>query len=190
MTEAFFRVILHINNTDNTVNTDRTRKVCNGRKKVLSEKLKTKAVKHNSLKNRFEGLAVVNRFCREREGEEMRFVEKKNVYEHIIEELKTLIESGVLKYGDKLPSVRAYAVERKVNPNTVAKAYSVLEEEGYIRIELKKGAYVCYDGGKKETKALGGVRSQLAAWKAAGITLQELQKALAEVYQTGGNVDD
>lgn len=120
----------------------------------------------------------------------MRFVEKKNVYEYIVEELKTLIESSVLKYGDKLPSVRAYAVERKVNPNTVAKAYSVLEEEGYIRIELKKGAYVCYGGGKEETKELDGVRSQLAAWKAAGITLQELQKALAEVYQTGGKVDD
>lgn len=120
----------------------------------------------------------------------MRFVEKKNVYEHIIEELKTLIESGVLKYGDKLPSVRAYAVERKVNPNTVAKAYSVLEEEGYIRIELKKGAYVCYGGGKEEIKPLDGVRSQLSAWKAAGITLQELQEALVEVYKTGGKVDD
>ena len=112
----------------------------------------------------------------------MRFVEKKNVYENIVAELKTLIESGVLKYEEKLPSVRAYAVERRVNPNTVAKAYSVLEEEGYIRVELKKGAYVCY-GDIAPTKNLGETKQQIIACKAAGITLEEMKNILAEVLE-------
>lgn len=112
----------------------------------------------------------------------MQFIEKKNVYENIVEELKTLIENGVLRYGDKLPSVRAYAVDKKVNPNTVAKAYSVLEQEGYIRVELKKGAYVCYGEAVSSNEQANEVKQKLLAWKTAGIPLEEIEKALKEVY--------
>lgn len=117
----------------------------------------------------------------------MRFLEKKNVYENIVAEIKTLIEGGVLKHGEKLLSVRAYAVERRVNPNTVAKAYSVLEEEGYIRVELKKGAYVCYGGGATK-KHLSETKKQIIAYKEAGVTFEELNDILLEVYAEGGKV--
>ena len=117
----------------------------------------------------------------------MRFMEKKNVYENIAAEIKTLIENGALQRGEKLPSVRAYAVERRVNPNTVAKAYSLLEEEGYIRVELKKGAYVCYGDGAPR-KELNETKKQILAWKAAGITLEEFKALLKEVYGEGGVV--
>ena len=115
----------------------------------------------------------------------MRFIEKKNVYENIVEELKALIEAGVLGYGEKLPSVRAYAVDKKVNPNTVAKAYSVLEEQGYIRVELKKGAYVCY-GKPMEQKQASEVERKMLEWKANGISEEEIRSALETVY--GGKV--
>ena len=111
----------------------------------------------------------------------MRFIEKKNVYENIVEELKALIEGGALGYGEKLPSVRAYAVEKKVNPNTVAKAYSVLEEEGYIRVELKKGAFVCY-GKPVECAKRSEVEKKLLEWKAEGVTEEEIRAALGKVY--------
>lgn len=117
----------------------------------------------------------------------MRFVEKKNVYENIAEEIKMLIESGVLRRGEKLPSVRAYAVERRVNPNTVAKAYSLLEEEGYIQVELKKGAYVCY-GDCELKKELEEIKKQILAWKAVGVTLEECAAILKEIYGEGGEV--
>ena len=127
----------------------------------------------------------------------MRFVEKRNVYESIVAELKTLIESGVLKRGEKLPSVRAYAVEKKVNPNTVAKAYAVLEEEGYIRVVLKKGAYVCFGEGKEDkiphkSERTGEVKKQLVAWKTAGVSFATLRQAIAEVYaeEVSGGMDD
>ena len=113
----------------------------------------------------------------------MQFIVKKNVYENIVAELKTLIEKGVLRYGEKLPSVRAYAVDKRVNPNTVAKAYSVLEQEGYIRVELKKGAYVCYAEEKLSKEPLNEVKQKLLAWKAAGISLEEIELALKEVYE-------
>ena len=118
----------------------------------------------------------------------MQFIEKKNVYENIVAELKTLIENGVLRCGEKLPSVRAYALEKKVNPNTVAKAYSVLEQEGYIRVELKKGAYVCYGEEKTSKEPSSEVKQKLLAWKSAGISLEEIEMALMEVNGKGEEV--
>lgn len=111
----------------------------------------------------------------------MKFVSKKNIYEYIVEELVALIESGALRYGDKLPSVRAYAIDKKVNPNTVAKAYSVLEERGYVRIELKKGGYVCY--GEETLSEENDLCRQIAVLKGMGITKAELQRAIEEVYK-------
>lgn len=111
----------------------------------------------------------------------MQTVVKINVYERIVAEMKNLIELGVLANGEKLPSVRAYAVERRVNPTTVAKAYSVLEEEGYIVVLLKKGAYVSYDRGKnrEQTEA---IRQELLAWKTAGVERGQVELLLEEIY--------
>ena len=106
---------------------------------------------------------------------------KKNVFEEIVAEIKRLIEIGVLPQGEKLPSVRAYALERRVNPNTVAKAYAKLEEDGYITVILKKGAYVAYrregniDCREEAKKRLGELRR-------LGITKEELFNLLNEVY--------
>ena len=109
--------------------------------------------------------------------------EKANVYENIVNELKRLIEMGVLKNGEKLPSVRIYAVEHRVNPNTVAKAYAALETDGYLRIQPKQGAFVCYgDGGQVRDELPNELKKQLSVWKQAGITRQRLEEILAQVY--------
>ena len=69
---------------------------------------------------------------------------KENVYEQIVNEYKRFISLNVLRLDDKLPSCRELAKELGINPNTVAKAYNVLESEGYIKILPKKGVYVVY----------------------------------------------
>lgn len=112
----------------------------------------------------------------------MRFGGKRNVFENIVEEIKSLIKVGALKGGEKLPSVRAFAVERKINPNTVAKAYAVLEEEGFIRVQPKKGAYVL---GEQEKKAeFDELKAQIFMWRSAGIGEEEILEAVKAVYQT------
>lgn len=108
---------------------------------------------------------------------------KRNVFENIVAELKGLIRVGALKNGDKLPSVRAYAVDRKVNPNTVAKAYAILEEEGFIRVQPKKGAYVTCQGCEADS-ALAQVKAQVVLWKVAGIEEEKIVNAVREVYQS------
>lgn len=106
---------------------------------------------------------------------------KRNVFEGLAEELQRLIEAGAIADGEQLPSVRSYAVERKVNPNTVAKAYALLEERGYIRVELKKGAFVTY-GKTAHTERNDGLKRCFIAWKEAGVTREEVLAALEEIF--------
>lgn len=111
----------------------------------------------------------------------MQFGGKRNVFENIVEEIKSLIKVGALKGGDKLPSVRAFAVERKINPNTVAKAYAALEEQGLILVQPKKGAYVIGERDKKNE--LDKIKAQIAVWKVSGISEEEIAEAVKAVYR-------
>ena len=91
------------------------------------------------------------------------------------------MELGAIVYGEKLPSCRALALERGINPNTVEKAYSALEKEGYIRILPKKGAYADY-ADADEKKRLEEVKKQLMLFKTSGVTRAEIERAADEVY--------
>lgn len=106
---------------------------------------------------------------------------KQNVYSNIVDEYKKLIEFGAIKYGEKLPSCRGLALELGINPNTVERAYAALEEEGYIRILPKKGAYAEYtdDAGRKR---LEEVRRQMTLFRAAGVTKSEIFALAEEIY--------
>ncbi len=67
------------------------------------------------------------------------------IYLQFIEKIKLEIISGRLKSGDKLPSVREFALSVGVNPNTVQKALQSLEREGLIYTERTNGKYVTND---------------------------------------------
>ncbi len=54
------------------------------------------------------------------------------VYKQIVRAIEDAILSNELKKEDELPSVRKLALDIKVNPNTIAKAYFVLQSKGYV----------------------------------------------------------
>ena len=64
------------------------------------------------------------------------------IYEQVRDGLRKLMVTGMLRPGDKLPSVRALAVELASNPNTIQRAYAQLETEGYILSVSGKGTFV------------------------------------------------
>ena len=64
------------------------------------------------------------------------------IYEQLYNNVVRLISAGALKPGDKLPPVRTLACELSVNPNTVSKAYKLLEQDGYIFSAVGKGSFV------------------------------------------------
>ena len=77
--------------------------------------------------------------------------------------------------------MRALALELGVNPNTVERAYSALEEQGYIRILPKKGAYVDFaDDGRR--CRLEELKRQLRLLKQAGFTEAEFLMLLGEIF--------
>ena len=64
------------------------------------------------------------------------------VYAQIVDQIKHLVATGVMKSGDSLPSLRETAMLLRVNPLTVAKAYKQLEIEGLIETQHGKGSFI------------------------------------------------
>ena len=64
------------------------------------------------------------------------------IYLQIVSQIKHLIAAGKLKPDDQLPTVRQLAVELRVDPNTVARAYRQLVEDGVIASQQGRGTYV------------------------------------------------
>ena len=67
---------------------------------------------------------------------------RKPIYEQIVERFQMLIVKGILEPDSQMPSVRALATELSINPNTIQKAYAVLEQEGYIYPIKGRGNFV------------------------------------------------
>ena len=64
------------------------------------------------------------------------------IFRQIAEQLRQSIDSGVYKPSEMLPSLRAMAVDIKVNPNTVQRAYEALEREGVVETRRGIGIFV------------------------------------------------
>jgi GntR family transcriptional regulator len=67
---------------------------------------------------------------------------RKSISDQIVDHIKELIVSGVMVTGEKMLSVRELAGQITVNPNTVQKAYRILEKEGYIYTARGRGTFV------------------------------------------------
>ena len=64
------------------------------------------------------------------------------VYLQLMEQLRHAVETGALREGDQLPTIRKVAGDLVVNPNTVARAYRELEQEGSLDLRHGTGAFV------------------------------------------------
>ncbi len=64
------------------------------------------------------------------------------VTNQIVEQIQHLLVNGELKPGDQLPTVRALATELRINFNTVARAYRILDETGVISTQQGRGTYI------------------------------------------------
>ena len=64
------------------------------------------------------------------------------LYLQLVEHLKHLIDTGAIRAGEQLPSVRRMAEDLLINPNTVVHAYRDLEAEGIVLLKHGSGVYV------------------------------------------------
>jgi DNA-binding transcriptional regulator YhcF (GntR family) len=72
------------------------------------------------------------------------------IYLQLVEQVKHAIETGALRAGDQLPSIRPLAEELVINANTVAKAYRELDREGVVELKQGAGAFVADTGRAKK----------------------------------------
>lgn len=64
------------------------------------------------------------------------------IYTQIVEQIQKQVRAGLLKPGDQLPTVRQLAAELRVNFNTIARAYRILDESGLISTQQGRGTYI------------------------------------------------
>jgi GntR family transcriptional regulator len=82
------------------------------------------------------------------------------VYRQIIQQIEYAIISGRMKNGDKLPTIRALAVELRINPNTIAKAYNELEIRGILDTQVGSGTFISGTKPAGEDAARTAARTQ------------------------------
>lgn len=64
------------------------------------------------------------------------------IYQQVVHSIKHQVATGRLKPGEQLPTVRELATDLRINPNTVARAYDMLDSDNVITTQQGRGTYV------------------------------------------------
>jgi GntR family transcriptional regulator len=109
-------------------------------------------------------------------------------YRQVIDQVKFAIGNGELSTGDQLPTVRQLAVDLKVNPNTVARAYQELEIRGVVTTHLGSGTFVADTqieiSEVERQRMLDQICTELLSRTSSyGFTVMEVLRALQERVQ-------
>jgi len=100
------------------------------------------------------------------------------IYRQIVNQVKYLVASGLLRPGEELPPIRTLALQLKVTPNTIVKAYEELEISGVIHKRRGSGTFV------------SEARQQLALRERRRIIEQRIDALLAEGHHLNFDRDD
>ena len=98
------------------------------------------------------------------------------VYQQIYDDVVSLVSLGVLKPNTKLPPVRTLATQLGINPNTVSKAYKMLEADAIIYSTVGRGSFV-----SDKLSQTDAIRME---------EMKKLEDAVIEAYKKGLTKDD
>ena len=115
----------------------------------------------------------------------------KSIQEQISDNFKELMVTGVLSPDEKLPSVRELSKMITVNPNTVQKAYTKLEEQGYIYVVKGKGSFVSnVDKMRVDEKELEKIvkvlREDINKLYYTGISMEKAKRIIEDILNERG----
>jgi len=105
------------------------------------------------------------------------------IYIQIMNQIESQVVGGTLKPGDQLPTVRAMASELRVNFNTVARAYRLLDEAHIISTQQGRGTYITEIPAPEVTERLRQEMLETLARKYIGEALR-LEFSKKEISQT------
>jgi GntR family transcriptional regulator len=101
------------------------------------------------------------------------------IYRQIVNQVKYLVASGLLQPGEELPPIRTLALQLKVTPNTIVKAYGELESSGVIQKRQGSGTFVSE-----------GRTQQVALRERRRVIEQRIDALLAEAHQLNFTAED
>jgi GntR family transcriptional regulator len=112
------------------------------------------------------------------------------IYMQLMEQIRHAVDTGAIRGGEQLPTIRKVAEELAMNPNTVARAYRELEREGVIEVRHGSGAYVVEPAASSKAAALElagkAVRGAIEKSTALGLSEAELRRVFEnELSQLG-----
>lgn len=113
---------------------------------------------------------------------------RKPIYEQVVERFQKLIVTGALEPYTQMPSVRALATELAINPNTIQKAYTILEQRGFIYPVKGRGNFVSGNQELKEQQKVvffQKLGSLIKEGKEIGISKELCIQKTAEFYEEG-----
>lgn len=115
---------------------------------------------------------------------EIDFNSEEAIYIQLRNQIIIGIATSTIQEGDNLPSVRELANDIGINMHTVNKAYSILRQEGYLKLDRRKGAVICIDADKYEAMAemLESMRVILAKGICKDITREEVHNLVDQIY--------
>ena len=101
------------------------------------------------------------------------------------------IATSRIREGDELPSVRQLAGDIGINMHTVNKAYTVLRQEGFVKVDRRRGAVVSIDADRMET--VKELRKELevilAKVSCKNISREEVHALIDEIYEDYGGIN-
>ena len=119
---------------------------------------------------------------------EIDFKSDEAIYMQLRNQIILGIATAQFQEGDMLPSVRQLADTIGINMHTVNKAYTVLKQEGYVKVDRRKGAMIAIDIDRMQ--ALADVRRELqvtlAKASCKNISREEVHALIDEIYEDYG----
>ena len=119
---------------------------------------------------------------------EIDFNSDEAIYMQLCNQIIIGIAKEMVHEGDALPSVRQLADEVGINMHTVNKAYTVLKQEGYVKVDRRKGAIIAVDIDKLRALARTkeDLRILLARASCMNVSREEIHRLIDEIYEEYG----
>lgn len=117
---------------------------------------------------------------------EIDFSSDEAIYQQLCNQIIQGIAMSRLAEGEVLPSVRQMADEIGINMHTVNKAYTILKQEGYVKVDRRRGAVIALDENRQ--RAMDSIRKSLrltlAEAKCRNISREEVMDIVRDIYDS------
>ncbi len=114
---------------------------------------------------------------------QLNYRDTRPIYEQVKDGFRKLLLTGVLKEGDRLPSVRELSAQLAVNPNTIQRAYREMEAEGIVYTAQARGTFAASPDALRREQVgslMASLRETAAQLEAMGVSREEIIRGLEE----------